>query len=79
MARKKHDEADEITHVQGEPLPNPAWFKPVMGAFFLLGLAWVLVFYMSGSALPIPDIGAWNLAIGGGLAFVGLIMATRWR
>src|SRR5690606_16597002 len=48
MARKKHDEEDEITHVPGEPLPNPAWFKPVMAAFFLLGLAWVLVFYMSG-------------------------------
>lgn len=79
MARKKHDEEDEITHVPGEPLPNPVWFKPVMAAFFLLGLAWVLVFYMSGSTLPIPGIGAWNLAIGGGLAFIGLIMATRWR
>jgi hypothetical protein len=39
----------------------------------------VLVFYMSGSQFPIPDIGAWNLLIGGGLAFIGLIMATRWR
>jgi hypothetical protein len=32
-----------------------------------------------GSQVPSPDIGAWNLLIGGGLAFIGLIMATRWR
>ncbi|MGI6878376.1 cell division protein CrgA [Microbacterium sp. gxy059] len=78
MARRdSHDE--DITHIPGEPLPNPAWFKPVMVAFFLLGLAWILVFYLSEAQFPVPGIGAWNLAIGGGLALIGLIMATRWR
>ncbi len=79
MARKKHEDDDETTHIPGAPLPNPAWFKPVMVAFFLLGLAWILVFYISGTQFPVPDIGYWNLAVGGGLAFIGLIMATRWR
>lgn len=78
MARREKDE-DDLAHVPGEPLPNPVWFKPVMVAFFLLGLAWILVFYLSSSQFPIPGIGAWNLAIGGGLAMIGLIMATRWR
>jgi len=79
MARKNRDDADEITHVPGEPLPNPSWFLPVMVAFFLIGLAWILVFYVTGTLYPIPGISYWNLAIGGGLAFIGLLMATRWR
>ena len=28
---------------------------------------------------PIPGIGAWNLVIGFGIAFVGFLMTTRWR
>jgi hypothetical protein len=30
-------------------------------------------------AFPIPDIGAWNLVIGFGIAFIGFLMTTRWR
>ncbi|GAA4193759.1 hypothetical protein GCM10022219_15990 [Microbacterium oryzae] len=59
--------------------PNPVWFKPVMVAFMLIGLVWILVFYLSGMAFPIPDIGAWNLVIGFGIAFVGFLMTTQWR
>jgi hypothetical protein len=55
------------------------WFKPVMIGFMLLGLVWVLVFYLSQSAYPIPGIGGWNLVIGFGIAFIGFLMTTRWR
>lgn len=61
------------------PAPNPVWFKPIMIGLMLVGLAWVLVFYLSGSVLPIPGVGAWNLVIGFGIAFVGFLMTTRWR
>ncbi len=63
----------------GEPAPNPVWFTPIMIGLMLVGLVWVLVFYLSGSVLPIPGAGAWNLVIGFGLAFVGFLMTTRWR
>lgn len=63
----------------GEPTPNPVWFMPIMIGLMLVGLAWVLVFYLSGSVLPIPGVGAWNLVIGFGIAFVGFLMTTRWR
>lgn len=59
--------------------PNPVWFKPVMIGFMLIGLAWVLVFYLSNSQWPIPGIQAWNLVIGFGIAFIGFLMTTRWR
>lgn len=62
--------------------PNPVWFKPVMVGFMLLGLAWVLVFYVSGARFPIPfpsGAESWNLAIGFGIALIGFLMTTRWR
>ncbi|GAB2512023.1 cell division protein CrgA [Microbacterium petrolearium] len=77
MARKSDDETPE--RPVGEPGPNPVWFKPVMIGFMLLGLVWILVFYLSSQAYPIPDIGALNLLIGFGIAFIGLLMTTRWR
>ena len=59
--------------------PNPVWFKPVMFGFMLLGLAWIIVFYVSQGRLPIADLGSWNILIGFGIAFVGFLMTTRWR
>lgn len=58
---------------------NPAWFKPVMFGLMLLGLAWILVYYISGTGWPIPAIGAWNIAVGFGIMFVGFLMTTRWK
>ncbi|CAN5152793.1 cell division protein CrgA [soil metagenome] len=59
--------------------PNPVWFKPVMFGFMLLGLVWIIVFYVSGQTLPIPNILSWNILIGFGIMFIGFLMTTRWR
>lgn len=63
----------------GEQAPNPVWFKPVMFGFMLLGLVWIIVFYVSQNQLPIPQLGSWNILIGFGIMFVGFLMTTRWR
>ena len=63
----------------GEQAPNAVWFKPVMFGFMLLGLVWIIVFYVSNNALPIPGIGAGNILIGFGIMFIGFLMTTRWR
>ncbi|WP_296195271.1 cell division protein CrgA [uncultured Microbacterium sp.] len=77
MARS--DDVDTDTPRPADDAPNPVWFKPVMLGFMLLGLAWILLFYLSSGTLPIPGIAAWNLAIGFGIALVGFLMTTRWR
>ena len=59
--------------------PNPVWFKPVMFGFMLLGLVWIIVFYISQGSLPVPSFGAWNILVGFGIAFIGFLMTTRWR
>lgn len=79
MARERKSEDPEIERAEGETAPNAVWFKPVMVGFMLLGLVWILVFYISGMQYPIPGINSWNLAIGLGIALIGFLMTTRWR
>jgi hypothetical protein len=69
----------ERTEGSGQQGPNPVWFKPVMFGFMLLGLAWIIVYYVSGQQYPIASLQTWNLAIGFGIAFIGFLMTTRWR
>ena len=59
--------------------PNPRWWAPVMLGLMVLGLLWIVVFYITQTAYPIPKINQANLAIGFGLLLVGFAMTTRWR
>ncbi len=79
MARSGKGENPDVERSESDAAPNPVWFKPIMIGLMLIGLAWVLVFYLSGMQFPIPGIEAWNLVIGFGIAFVGFLMTTRWR
>lgn len=84
MARtrtSKSDPADRHEHTgeSGGQGPNPVWFKPVMFGFMLLGLVWILVFYVSGGVFPVQQFDSWNILIGFGIMFIGFLMTTRWR
>lgn len=66
-------------NTSGEQAPNAVWFKPVMFGFMLLGLIWIIVFYVSQNQFPIPSLGSFNILVGFGIMFVGFLMTTRWR
>ncbi|PLS31141.1 septation inhibitor protein [Bifidobacterium margollesii] len=57
---------------------NPGWFVPLFCALLIIGLVWVVVFYLT-SKWPIPNIGQWNLLIGFGIMLVGFLMTMWWR
>jgi Cell division protein CrgA len=64
--------------------PSPSWYPIVMAAVLLVGLAYMVVYYLtsSGTSPHIPimaSIGAWNFAVGFGVMLLGLVMAVRWR
>ena len=62
------------------PKVNAPWFLPVMLGLFVIGLAWIVVFYLSQGAYPIGgSFGAKNLFVGFGIILVGFAMTTRWR
>jgi hypothetical protein len=79
MARSKNPKPAREEVAPGEEAPNPVWYKPVMFGFMLVGLAWIIVFYVSQGAFPVRDLGSWNILIGFGIAFIGFLMTTRWR
>ncbi len=58
---------------------SPRWLVPAMVGCFLLGLAWVVVYYITQTEYPIGAIGAWNMGIGFGLIIVGFVLSTRWK
>ena len=53
------------------------WVAPLMVGFFLVGLAWIVVYYIDSNVMPIQ--GNINLIIGFGLLGAGFITATRWK
>ena len=60
--------------------PSPRWYPIVMAALLVIGLAWIVVYYMAGESVPlIKTLGSWNFAVGFGFLVVGLGMAVRWR
>ncbi len=66
---------------------NPRWLVPAMLFFFLAGLVWIVVYYLTNTVYPVnfQDWLGWqgkdwlNLIIGFGLIMVGFGLATRWR
>ena len=61
------------------PLESPRWLAPTMVAAFLIGLFWIVIFYVTQSVRPIGGIGNWNMVIGFGFIGLGFSLATRWR
>lgn len=59
---------------------SPRWVAPTMVALLLIGLAWVVFYYVAASSVDfVSTLGAWNVAIGFGFMFAGLMVATRWK
>jgi hypothetical protein len=78
VERHAHEEQHHIEE-ESPLLESPSWLAPVMVANFLIGLLWIVIFYVSQTAYPIPGIGAWNMIIGFSFVAVGFSLATKWR
>lgn len=59
---------------------SPRWLPPTMLFFFVLGIAWLVAFYMAGANAPVfGTLGNWNLMIGFGSIIIGFGLATQWQ
>ncbi|MBI0105549.1 cell division protein CrgA [Bifidobacterium polysaccharolyticum] len=61
---------------------NPRWFVPLFVTLMVVGLIWIVVYYIAstrGNVFPIPGIGNWNLAVGFGILLVGFLMTMWWH
>lgn len=60
--------------------PSSQLYVSVMLGFMLVGLLWLLVYYLAAENISwMNNLGAWNFLIGFGFMVVGLIMTMRWR
>jgi hypothetical protein len=58
---------------------SPRWLAPAMLGALLIGLVWIVVFYVSNEKWPVSAIGPGNLVVGFVFIVAGLVLATRWR
>ncbi len=59
---------------------SPPWVGPSIVACLVIGLAWIVVYYLtSGSVAGMSALGAWNLVVGFVFIIAGVILATTWR
>jgi hypothetical protein len=58
---------------------SPPWFAPVMVTLMVVGLVYVVVYYITQGQYPIPALHAWNIVIGFAIIMAGFGMSTRWK
>lgn len=83
--RKKKDAPYVPEQAKGERkiarIGSPAWLAPAMVACFVIGLLYIVVFYIAGSQVPLMrDLSALiNVGIGFGFIIVGFALSTKWQ
>ncbi|MBX6385092.1 MAG: cell division protein CrgA [Microbispora sp.] len=58
---------------------SPRWLAPLMVACWLIGVAWIAVYYIAPNVPGIATLQYWNLAVGFGLIILGVVLSTKWR
>ncbi len=60
--------------------PSGPIYIGIMLGLMVLGLLWLIVFYLWGPSIGFMSaIGNWNFAVGFALMIAGLLMTMRWR
>ena len=58
---------------------SPRWLAPTMLGCLIVGLIWIVTFYVSQEAWPVGALGAWNLVVGFAFLVGGVVLSTRWH
>jgi hypothetical protein len=84
LPKRKPKVAKVAKTKNSEDALNPVWFKPVMFGFMIVGLFWIITYYVTSAQYPLGagaplNLENWNILIGFGIAMVGFMMSTRWK
>jgi uncharacterized membrane protein len=78
--RKKPVYTPPPTRSSSKRAVSPPWLAPTMIACFVIGLAWIALYYVTQSDMPLlRSLGGWNLVCGFALIVAGVVLATRWQ
>ncbi len=57
-----------------------AWVPPLFITVGLVGVAWLVVYYIAGTMVPLMNsLGNWNILIAMGLIAAAFSLATLWK
>lgn len=83
MAKKKAPKTPKQPEGPKAQRVGNRWAAPAMMASALIGLVWIVVFYvLSGTNVTIPyftDLGNWNLGIGMAFIMAAFGFAMKWE
>lgn len=60
------------------PAVTPNWIAPVAVVLLIVGLVYLVTYYLSSATLPLP-IGDWNLLVGFGVLAMGGVTLMFWK
>ena len=59
---------------------SPPWVGPTIVVCLVIGLAWIVVYYITQGSFPgMSALGSWNLVVGFVFIIAGVVLATTWR
>ncbi len=76
--QKKSDSDTPASRVPVK-LDGARWIAPVMVALFIIGLLWIVIWYIAPDNPLMGPLAGWNVAIGFVFIAGGFILATKWR
>lgn len=59
--------------------PSPTWVPALAVVLIVLGIAWLVTFYLTGGLFPVASWNYWNLAVGFAALVASLLVLSRWR
>jgi len=71
------DVAPRVTRVSRKP--SSVWVPATGVGLIVVGIGWLVIFYLSQGVYPVASWGYWNLAIGFGAMVSALALLARWR
>ncbi|GAA1141093.1 cell division protein CrgA [Nesterenkonia lutea] len=72
-------EPKELKDLELEDESLPLWYRATMIGLMVLGLLWLIVWYITQGAAPLAAVGGWNVIIGFGIIMIGFFMTMRWK
>ena len=78
--RKKSDYTPPTPAATAVKLKSGRGFiAPLMLGLFLIGLIWIVVYYVTNAQWPIGAFGNWNILIGFAFIAGGFGVSTQWK
>ncbi len=60
-------------------LDGARWIAPVMVAMFVIGLLWIVIWYIAPDNPVMGPLAGWNVAIGFVFIAAGFLLSTKWQ